>query len=183
MFAYNPGVYDEGGQILARAATNAAAAEAAGMEKFGQIIADKTKEAGQAVAGFAMGGPAGAAMAMQGGGERGGRGAGGGSSADSVLGSFVAAYADNKALEAKGSAYGDFMKRHGDQLGFDPEWIKGFLSESPRQQAMIGDSIIGMQNTGRQMMNMNYLNAQMGPRAAYGTGAAASAAPRESFTF
>jgi hypothetical protein len=31
---------------------------------------------------------------------------------------------------------------------------------------MIGDSIIGMQNTGRQLMNMNYLNAQMGPRTA-----------------
>ena len=102
-----------------------------------------------------------------------------------ALGQFAGQYADNKALEAKGSAYGDFMKRHGDQLGFDPEWIKGFLSESPRQQAMIGDSIIGMQNTGRQMMNMNYLNAQMGPRTAgpaTGTGAGA-AAPRESFTF
>jgi uncharacterized protein YjbJ (UPF0337 family) len=82
-----------------------------------------------------------------------------------AIGQFAGQFADNKALEAKGSAYGDFMKRHGDQLGFDPEWIKGFLSESPRQQAMIGDSIIGMQNTGRQLMNMNYLNAQMGPRA------------------
>jgi uncharacterized protein YjbJ (UPF0337 family) len=102
-----------------------------------------------------------------------------------AIGQFAGQFADNKALEAKGSAYGDFMKRHGDQLGFDPEWIKGFLSESPRQQAMIGDSIIGMQNTGRSLMNMNYLNAQMGPRTAgpaTGTGAGA-AAPRESFTF
>ena len=102
-----------------------------------------------------------------------------------AIGQFAGQFADNKALEAKGSAYGDFMKRHGDQLGFDPEWIKGFLSESPRQQAMIGDSIIGMNNTGRQLMNMNYLNAQMGPRTAgpaTGTGAGA-AAPRESFTF
>jgi hypothetical protein len=103
----------------------------------------------------------------------------------SAIGQFAGQFAENKALEAKGSAYGDFMKRHGDQLGFDPEWIKGFLSESPRQQAMIGDSIIGMQNTGRQMMNMNYLNAQMAPRTAgpaTGTGAG-STAPRESFTF
>ena len=102
-----------------------------------------------------------------------------------TIASFAGAFANNKALEAKGTAYGDFMKRHGDQLGFDPEWIKGFLGESPRQQAMIGDSIIGMQNTGRQMMNMNYLNAQMGPRTAgpaTGTGAG-GAAPRESFTF
>jgi uncharacterized protein YjbJ (UPF0337 family) len=104
-----------------------------------------------------------------------------------AIGQFAGQFADNKALEAKGSAYGDFMKRHGDQLGFDPEWIKGFLSESPRQQAMIGDSIIGMQNTGRQMMNMNYLNAQMGPRTAgpaTGTGAGGmNQAPVRSKTF
>ena len=181
MFAYNPGVTDKSGEFLAQGALGAAQANQQMYEQIGEDVGGTIRKAGQTVAGFAMGGPAGAAMAMQGGGGRGD----GGSSADSVLGSFVAAYADNKALEAKGSAYGDFMKRHGDQLGFDPEWIKGFLSESPRQQAMIGDSIIGMQNTGRQMMNMNYLNAQMGPRTAgpaTGTGAGA-AAPRESFTF
>jgi hypothetical protein len=104
-----------------------------------------------------------------------------------AIGQFAGQFADNKALEAKGTAYGDFMKRHGDQLGFDPEWIKGFLSESPRQQAMIGDSIIGMQNTGRQLMNMNYLNAQMGPRTAgpaTGTGASGmNQAPVRSKTF
>jgi hypothetical protein len=100
-----------------------------------------------------------------------------------TIASFAGAFANNKALEAKGSAYGDFMKRHGDQLGFDPEWIKGFLSESPRQQAMIGDSIIGMQNTGRNLMSQQIVGMQMSPRAAYGTGAAASAAPQESLTF
>lgn len=78
-----------------------------------------------------------------------------------VIASFAGAYANNKALEAKGSAYGDFMKRHGSQLGFDPEWIKGFLSESPRQQAMIGDSIIGMQNTGRSLMSQKIVGMQM----------------------
>ena len=112
-----------------------------------------------AAAGFAMGGPAGAAMAMQGGGERGGRG-GGGSSPDSVLGSFVSAYADNKALEAKGEAYGDFMNRHGEQLGFKPEYLQDFLKKPKREQAMIGDQIIGMQNTGRQIMNQQYLKQQ-----------------------
>jgi hypothetical protein len=79
-----------------------------------------------------------------------------------ALGQFAGQYADNKALEAKGSAYGDFMKRHGDQMGFDPEWIKGFLSESPRQQAMIGDSIIGMNNTGRNIMSQQIVDRQMG---------------------
>jgi hypothetical protein len=102
-----------------------------------------------------------------------------------TIASFAGAFANNKALEAKGSAYGDFMKRHGDQLGFDPEWIKGFLSESPREQAMIGDSIIGMNNTGRSIMSQQIVGMQMGPRTAgpaTGTGAGA-AAPRESFTF
>jgi len=91
-----------------------------------------------------------------------------------TIASFAGAFANNKALEAKGSAYGDFMKRHGDQLGFDPEWIKGFLSESPRQQAMIGDSIIGMQNTGRNLMSQQIVGMQMAPRTAgpaTGTGA------------
>jgi len=185
MFAYNPGVYDTSGEYLAKGALGAAAANQQMYEQIGEDVGGTIRKAGEAIAGFAMGGPAGAAMAMQGGGERGGRGGGGGSSADSVLGSFVAAYADNKALEAKGSAYGDFMKRHGDQLGFDPEWIKGFLSESPRQQAMIGDSIIGMQNTGRSIMSQEIVGMQMAPRTAgpaTGTGAG-GAAPRESFTF
>lgn len=185
MFAYNPGVYDTSGEYLAKGALGAAAANQQMYEQIGEDVGGTIRKAGQAIAGFAMGGPAGAAMAMQGGGERGGRGGGGGSSADSVLGSFVSAFANNKALEAKGSAYGDFMKRHGDQLGFDPEWIKGFLSESPRQQAMIGDSIIGMNNTGRSIMSQQIVGMQMGPRTAgpaTGTGAGA-AAPRESFTF
>jgi hypothetical protein len=80
----------------------------------------------------------------------------------SMMASFANQYAENKAADAKGKAYGDFMKRHGDQLGFDPEWIKGFLSESPRQQAMIGDSIIGMNNTGRNLMSQQIVDRQMG---------------------
>jgi hypothetical protein len=87
-----------------------------------------------------------------------------------ALGQFANQYAENKAADAKGKAYGDFMKRHGDQLGFDPEWIKGFLSESPRQQAMIGDSIIGMQNTGRSIMSQQIVDRQMGGGGNRGTG-------------
>jgi hypothetical protein len=87
-----------------------------------------------------------------------------------AIGQFAGQFADNKALEAKGSAYGDFMKRHGDQLGFDPEWIKGFLSESPRQQAMIGDSIIGMQNTGRSIMSQQIVDMQMNRGGSPGAG-------------
>jgi hypothetical protein len=88
----------------------------------------------------------------------------------SMMASFANQYAENKATDAKGKAYGDFMKRHGDQLGFDPEWIKGFLSESPRQQAMIGDSIIGMQNTGRSLMSQQIVDRQMGGGGNRGTG-------------
>ena len=105
----------------------------------------------------------------------------------SMMASFANQYAENKAADAKGKAYGDFMKRHGDQLGFDPEWIKGFLSESPRQQAMIGDSIIGMNNTGRSIMSQEIVGMQMGPRTAgpaTGTGAGGmNQAPVRSKTF
>lgn len=101
-----------------------------------------------------------------------------------ALGQFAGQYADNKALEAKGGAYADFMKRHGEQLGFDPTYLEDFLKKKPRDQAMIGDTIIGMQNTGRQLMNMNYLNTQMAPRAtAVGTGGVMNQAPVRSMTF
>jgi hypothetical protein len=99
-----------------------------------------------------------------------------------AAGALAGQYADNKALEAKGSAYGDFMKRHGDQLGFDPEWIKGFLSESPRQQAMIGDSIIGMQNTGRNIMSQQIVDRQMGGGGNRGTGGGGGGAGGAFFT-
>jgi hypothetical protein len=78
-----------------------------------------------------------------------------------ALGQFAGQYADNKALEAKGGAYADFMKRHGEQLGFDPTYLEDFLKKKPRDQAMIGDSIIGMQSAGRQLMNQQYLQNQM----------------------
>jgi hypothetical protein len=175
MFAYNPGVYDQSGEILARGTLGAAQANQQMYEQLGEHVGGTIRKAGQAVAGFAMGGPAGAAMAMQGGsgGER------GGGADDSVIGSFVSAYANNKALEAKGSAYGDFMKRHGDQLGFDPEWIKGFLSESPRQQAMIGDSIIGMNNTGRSIMSQQIVDMQMNRGGSPGAGGGGGAGGKQ----
>ena len=169
MFAYNPGVTDRSGEFLAQGIVGAGQANQQMYNQLGEHVGGTIRKAGQAAAGFAMGGPAGAAMAMQGGASRGG--SGGGDSPDSVLGSFVSAFANNKALEAKGEAYADFMGRHGEQLGFDPNYLKDFMGKSKREQAMIGDNIIGMQNTGRQLMNMNYLNAQMAPRATVATGA------------
>lgn len=77
-----------------------------------------------------------------------------------VISQFAGAYAADKALKAKGEAYGDFMKRHGQQLGFDPGYLEDFLKRDPREQAMIGDNIIGMQNTGNRLMSLNYMNQQ-----------------------
>lgn len=77
-----------------------------------------------------------------------------------IISQFAGAYAADKALKAKGEAYGDFMKRHGQQLGFDPGYLEDFLKRDPREQAMIGDNIIGMQNTGNRLMSLNYMNQQ-----------------------
>jgi hypothetical protein len=77
-----------------------------------------------------------------------------------AAGALAGQYAENKALDAKGGAYADFMKSHGSQLGFDGSYLEEFLKKKPREQAMIGDQIIGMQNTGRQIMNQEYLSQQ-----------------------
>lgn len=77
-----------------------------------------------------------------------------------IISQFAGAYAADKALQAKGAAYGDFMKRHGTQLGFDPEYLKDFAARDPREQAMIGDNIIGMQNAGSWVSRNQYLNQQ-----------------------
>ena len=107
-----------------------------------------------------------------------------------VISQFAGAYAADKALKAKGEAYGDFMKRHGQQLGFDPGYLEDFLKRDPREQAMIGDNIIGMQNTGNRLMSLNYMNQQAnlfsGGRGTGGGGGGASAPAATggpSFTF
>ena len=102
---------------------------------------------------------------------------------------LAGAYADGEATKAKGGAYADFMKRHGEQLGFNPEYLQEFLKKKPYEQAMIGDSIIGMQNTGNRLMSLNYMNQQANlfraPRAtpAYGGGGGAAPTGGSSFTF
>jgi hypothetical protein len=104
----------------------------------------------------------------------------------SALGMFAGQYAENKALDAKGSAYADFIKRHGEQLGFDANYLEDFLKKKPREQAMIGDSILGMSNVGNRMMSLNYLNEQsrlFPRRTGTGTGPAPSGGGGESLTF
>jgi hypothetical protein len=88
--------------------------------------------------------------------------------------SLAGQFAENKALDAKGGAYADFMKSHGEQLGFDGSYLDEFLKKKPREQAMIGDQIIGMQNTGSKLMSLNYMNQQadsFGGRGGAGGGA------------
>jgi hypothetical protein len=98
-----------------------------------------------------------------------------------AAGVLAGQYAENKALDAKGSAYADFMKSHGQQLGFDPSYLDEFLKKPKREQAMIGDSIIGMQNTGRNIMSQQIVGMQMAPRATAGTGGGLGGG--DSFTF
>lgn len=69
---------------------------------------------------------------------------------------FAGQYAENKALDAKGAAYGSFLKNHGEQLGFDGEYLDGLLKMKPRELAMIGDSFLGMGNAGNRLMAMQY---------------------------
>ena len=52
------------------------------------------------------------------------------------------------------------MKRHGQQLGFDPGYLEDFLKRDPREQAMIGDNIIGVQNAGNRVMGLNSMQYQ-----------------------
>jgi hypothetical protein len=100
-----------------------------------------------------------------------------------AAGALAGQYAENKALDAKGGAYADFMKSHGEQLGFDGSYLEEFLKKKPREQAMIGDQIIGMQNTGRQIMNQQYLNQQATAFGGRGDGTGAGGAGGDSFTF
>jgi hypothetical protein len=87
-----------------------------------------------------------------------------------IMAEFANQYAEGKALEAKGKGYGEFMKMHGEQLGFEPEYLDYYLKLSDREKAIEGDNIIGMQNTGRSLMSQQIVGMQMAPRATAGTG-------------
>ena len=87
-----------------------------------------------------------------------------------AIGQFAGQFADNKALEAKGSAYGDFLKRHGQQLGFDPAWLEETLKRDKREIAMIGDNIVGISNAGRSLMSQQIVDMQMNRGGSPGAG-------------
>lgn len=79
-----------------------------------------------------------------------------GSDIGSVISQFAGAYAADKALKAKGVAYGEFLKNHGEQLGLNGEYLNSLLKKDPRELAMIGDNVVGMPNAGRSLMALNY---------------------------
>jgi hypothetical protein len=66
-------------------------------------------------------------------------------------------------------------------LGFDGDYLAQLKNMDRDERVAAFDLMTGQ--PGQRLGSRAYLEAQMSPRAAYGTGAAASAAPRESFTF
>jgi hypothetical protein len=101
-----------------------------------------------------------------------------------AAGALAGQYAENKALDAKGAAYGDFLKSHGEQLGFQGEYLENLLKKKPRELAMIGDEIMGLGGGGggNRMMSLNHLNQQAALYPGRGAGPVA-ALGGDSFTF
>ena len=186
MFNYQP-QQSRAGEVMGRNRMLAADAYAEGTLARAQIEAAKKEREYQSLmggigavgdivgiaAGAALGGAPGAIMAAGGG--------GGGASASNLIGTLVNSFANKKAMETKDKAYMGFFERHGDQLGFDGDYLAQLKNMDRDERVAAFDLMTGQ--PGQRLGSLNYLNQQMSPRAAYGTGAAASAAPRESFTF
>jgi hypothetical protein len=150
---YNPGVYDRSGEIIAAGTMQAAQTQADLMREMGE----KARQTATAVAGFAAGGPAGAAMAS-GGGRSGGGGGG-----EGLIGSLINSFANKKALETKDKAYMGFFERHGEDLGFDPEYLNRLKDMNRDERVAAFDIMTGQ--PGQRLGSLNYLNTQMARRA------------------
>ncbi len=163
MFAYNPQVTDRSGEFLAAGRLGAAQSNAQMIEQLGEDIGGTIRSAGQAAAGFAMGGPAGAAMAMQGGGGegRGGRGAGG--AGGSILESIVGAYAQKEQDKSDSKIYGNLMKIVAPAFGKDGDAILEQYNslESDRERAQFGGTLFSSLG---QISNMYMANRNAGIR-------------------
>jgi hypothetical protein len=151
---YNPGVYDRSGEIIAAGTMQAAQTQADLMRELGE----KARQTATAVAGFAAGGPAGAAMAS-GGGRSGGGGGGGG---EGVIGSLINSFANKKALETKDKAYMGFFERHGEDLGFDPEYLTRLKDMNRDERVAAFDIMTGQ--PGQRLGSLQYLDTQMAGR-------------------
>jgi hypothetical protein len=151
MFAYNPGVTDISGKIRAEADIARAQRQQQAIMDGAGLVGDAAK----AVVGFAVGGPAGAAMASGGGG-------GGGD----LIGSLVSSFANKKAMDAKDKAYMGFFERHGDQLGFDGDYLAQLKNMDRDERVAAFDLMTGQ--PGQRLGSRAYLDAQMGGGGGYG---------------
>jgi hypothetical protein len=133
MFSYNPGVYDQSGQILADSMTQTAATQAQMYNDLGKNIGSGVKKAASAAIGFATGGPAGAAMAMQGANEEGG----------SFLDTIVSSYAQKEQDKSDSKIYGNLMKIVAPAFGKDGDsMLEQWNSlESDRDRAQFGGTL------------------------------------------
>ena len=178
MFAYQP-QESRAGELIGRGIVAQGQADAVRRERNFQNIMDGVGMVGDAaktVAGFAMGGPAGAAMASGGGGSGGGDGG--------IIGSLISSFANKKAMDAKDKAYMGFFERHGEDLGFDGDYLAQLKNMDRDERVAAFDLMTGQ--PGQRLGSLNYLQQQMGPRSTAGYGTAPSGmnqAPVRSKTF
>jgi hypothetical protein len=153
MFSYNPGVYDQSGQILADSMTQTAATQAQMYNDLGKNIGSGVKKAASAAIGFATGGPAGAAMAMQGANEEGG----------SFLDTIVSSYAQKEQDKSDSKIYGNLMKIVAPAFGKDGDsMLEQWNSlESDRDRAQFGGTLFSSLG---QISNMYMANRNAGIR-------------------
>jgi hypothetical protein len=135
MFSYNPGVYDQSGQILADSITQTAATQAQMYNDLGKNIGSGVKKAASAAIGFATGGPAGAAMAMKGANEEGG----------SFLDTIVSSYAKKEQDKSDSKIYGNLMKIVAPAFGKEGDGILQTYNEleTDAERAEFGRTIAG----------------------------------------
>ena len=136
MFAYNPGVYDQSGQILADSTTRAAAVNAQMLNDLGRNIGSGMKKAASAAVGFATGGPAGAAMAVQNANQENGGG---------LLDTIVNSYAKREQDKSDAKIYGNLMKIIAPAFGKEGDGILQTFNglESDSERAEFGRTIAG----------------------------------------
>jgi hypothetical protein len=155
MLGYNPGVTDISGQIRAEADLARAQRQHQAILDGAQFVGDSAKK----VAAFLVGGPAGAAMA-------GGGGGGGGRGGGDLIGTLVSSFANKKAMDAKDKAYMGFFERHGDQLGFDGDYLAQLKNMDRDERVAAFDLMTGQ--PGQRLGSRAYLDAQMGGGGGYG---------------
>jgi hypothetical protein len=165
MFQYNPTVNNISGQIYGQGLERAAGYDAQGIlaqaeadliraQRRHQAILDGAGLVGdvaKTAVGFAVGGPAGAAMASGGGGEGGGGG---------LLSTIANLYADKKSMETKAKSYDKIGEILGSAMFSKNDPGMGALaelraSEDPREKVMGYEQLFSMLGPMSNMMMAN----------------------------